>query len=265
MLYFVATPIGNMGDITYRAVETLKEADCIYCEDTRHSLPLLNRYGIKKPLYSYHKFNEKEVAEEIVKKLVSGENIAVISDAGMPCVSDPGRVLVHALIAAGESYTVVPGASACTSALLLSGADASKFTFLGFLPAKAGDRKEFLEKYKNLDTALVFYSAPHDVKKDIQTLYSVLGERKAAAVKEITKMFERVEFFNLSEGLKTEPKGEYVLVVEKPERGENDDLTPEQLYNKYLGEGMDKKDAIKRVAKERKIAKSDLYKFTVEK
>lgn len=265
MLYFVATPIGNMGDITYRAVETLKAADCIYCEDTRRSLTLLNRYGIKKPLFSYHKFNEKEVAEEIVKKLACGENIAVVSDAGMPCVSDPGRILVNALIAAGESYTVVPGASACTAALLLSGADGSRFTFLGFLPAKAGERKAFLEKYKTLDTALVFYSAPHDVKKDIQTLYSVLGERKAAAVKEITKVFERVEFFNLSEGLKTEPKGEYVLVVEKSECGENDELSPKELYDKYLSEGADKKEAIKRVAKERKIAKSDLYKLTIEK
>lgn len=265
MLYFVATPIGNLKDISLRAIETLKSVDLIACEDTRHSLTLLSAYDIKKPLVSYHKFNEKESGEKIIQELKSGKNVAVITDAGMPVISDPGNILVEMLQSENLEYTVVPGASAFTSALLLSGLNASQFTFIGFLPQKKTDRENLLKTYSKIPSTLIFYSAPHDVEKDITTLYEVLGERNACAVKEITKIHEDVQRFNLKDGLGKEPKGEYVLLVEGFNGKENSDLNDEQLIDKYISEGLDKKEAIKRVAKERNIPKSDLYKYTIGK
>lgn len=266
MLYFVGTPIGNLKDISIRAKEVLLEVDEIACEDTRHSLGLLNAYEIKKPLFSYHKFNEKEVSEKIIEKLKDGKNIAVISDAGMPVISDPGNVLVKALIENGLDFTVIPGATAFVSALILSGLDSDRFCFLGFMPEKNKERKEFLEKYKNLDLTLIFYSAPHNVIKDIESIYQTFGDRRAVAVKEITKIHERAERFNLKDGLSSEPKGEYVLLVEGAEYKNLDlELTEEEHIQKYLKEGMDKKEAIKLVAKERGVSKSTLYKYTIGK
>lgn len=265
MLYFVATPIGNLKDISFRAVETLKSVDEIACEDTRHSLTLLSAYDIKKPLFAYHKFNEREECERIIEKLQQGKNIAVISDAGMPVISDPGNVLVKALIENDLEFTVIPGANAALSALILSGFNAEHFCFLGFLPEKKSDRESLLNEYKTLSATLILYSAPHDVKKDIETLYSVLGERRAAAVKEITKIHEKAEFFNLKDGLPTEPKGEYVLIVEGAKKNaEFIGLSEEEHINMYINGGMDKKEALKRVAKERGVPKSSLYKYTVK-
>ncbi|MBQ3116615.1 MAG: 16S rRNA (cytidine(1402)-2'-O)-methyltransferase [Clostridia bacterium] len=265
MLYFVATPIGNLKDITLRAIEVLKEVDEIACEDTRHSLGLLNAYEIKKPLFSYHKFNEKEVGEKIIDKLKAGKNVAVITDAGMPVVSDPGNVLVQMLIDEGLEFTVIPGACACVSALVLAGLDSSRFAFLGFMPDKNSDRKEFLSKYKDLDLTLIFYSAPHDVKKDIESIYSVFGDRRAVAVKEITKLHERAERFNLKDGLPTEPRGEYVILVEGgKQENKNLTLTEKEHIDLYIAKGMDKKEALKQVAKERGVSKSSLYKYTIE-
>lgn len=265
MLYFIGTPIGNLKDLSFRAVETLKSVDEIACEDTRHSLTLLTNYGIEKPLFSYHKFNEKECAEKIVEKLKEGKNIAVISDAGMPVISDPGNVLTEILSKENIPFTVIPGANAGLSALILSGLDASIFAFIGFLPEKNKERTKLLEKYKNLDMTLIFYSAPHDVKKDAQDIYKVFGKRKAVAVKEITKIHERALSFTLGDEFPEEPKGEYVLVVEK---GEEDNpllsLTEEEHVKFYLDKGIDKKEAIKLVAKERGVSKSSLYKYTVE-
>ena len=265
MLYFVATPIGNLQDMSFRAVETLKSVDEIACEDTRHSLGLLSHFDIKKPLFSYHKFNEKEVGEKIIEKLKSGKNIAVISDAGMPVVSDPGNVLVKMLIENGLEYTVVPGASAFVSALVLSGLDSAKFCFLGFLPQKKGDRKEFLQKYLDLDATLIFYSAPHDLKDDVQSIYEVFGDRNAVAVKEITKLHEKVERFTLKAGVNFEPKGEFVLLVEGGKKENLKlQLSEKEHIESYLKEGLDKKEALKRVAKERGVSKSSLYKYTIE-
>ncbi|MBO4251570.1 MAG: 16S rRNA (cytidine(1402)-2'-O)-methyltransferase [Clostridia bacterium] len=265
MLYFVATPIGNLKDISLRALEVLKSVDEIACEDTRHSLTLLSAYEIKKPLFSYHKFNEKEECEKIIAKLKDGKNIAVITDAGLPVISDPGNVLVNALIENGLEYTVIPGANAALSALILSGFNAEHFCFLGFLPEKKRDREELLKYYKNLPATLIFYSAPHDVKKDVAALYEILGERKAAAVKEITKIHERAEFFDLKDGLASEPKGEYVLVVEgATENADFLGLSEEEHIKMYIDGGMDKKEALKRVAKERGVSKSSLYKYTIK-
>lgn len=266
MLYFVATPIGNLKDVTYRAIEVLNMVDEIGCEDTRHSLTFLNHYNIKKPLFSYHKFNEREATDKVVQKLKAGKNIAIISDAGMPVISDPGNILSKMLVEEGLEFTVIPGANAALSALVLSGMDASKFCFVGFLPEKKTEREELLGKYKGVLATLIFYSAPHDVKKDIETLYSVLGDRKAVAVKEITKLYENAERFNLKDGLSKEPKGEYVLVVEGAIEGfENAHLTNEELIDKYIFEGLSKKEAVKKVAKERDIPKSELYKYTIGK
>ena len=264
MLYFVGTPIGNLKDISLRALETLKSVDEIACEDTRHSLGLLNAYEIKKPLFSYHKFNEKECSEKIIEKLKDGKNIAVISDAGMPVISDPGNVLAQMLIENGLEFTVIPGACAFVSALVLGGLDSSKFCFLGFMPEKQSERKEFLQKYKDLDLTIIFYCAPHDIKRDIESVYSVFGQRRAVAVKEITKLYERAEQFNLEDGIKSEPKGEYVLLVEGAKiENENLKLSEKEHIELYISQGLDKKDALKKVAKERGVSKSSLYKYTL--
>lgn len=264
MLYFVGTPIGNLEDMTFRAVETLKSVDEIACEDTRHSLTLLNRYGIKKPLFSYHKFNEKEAGEKIVEKLKSGENIAVISDAGMPVISDPGNTLVKTLIKEGLEYTVIPGATAFVTALVLSGFSADKFCFLGFLPEKQEKRKEFLNKYKDFDGTLIFYSAPHDIVKDVESLFNAFGDRNACACKELTKIHERAITFNLKDGFKEEEKGEFVLLVEGKQKEDLSTVPAEELLEKYLTSGLDKKDAIKRVAKEKGVSKQEIYKLTIK-
>lgn len=265
MLYFVATPIGNLKDISYRAVETLKNVDIIACEDTRNSLKLLLHYDIKKELISYHKFNEKNSSEGIIKLLKQGKNIAVISDSGMPIISDPGSVLVERLIEEKLEYTVVPGANAGLSALLLSGFDAKKFTFVGFLPENK-ERKQLLEEISKYFTTLIFYVSPHSLKKDIEDIYKYLGNRKACLVNEITKMYEKTIFFNLQDNLETLEKGEFVLVVEKQEK--TSDFTSfsiDEHIAYYIEQGIDKKEAIKLVAKDRKIAKSEIYKTTIDK
>lgn len=266
MLYFVGTPIGNLKDISLRAIETLKEADVIACEDTRHSLALLNAYGIKKPLVAYHKFNEREAGAKIIERLKNGENVALITDAGMPVISDPGNLLVPMLVENGLDFTVVPGATAFVSALVLGGLDCSRFCFLGFLPDKDKDRKKLLEKYKDLDMTLVFYCAPHDIKDCIAAVYSVFGEREAVAVKEITKLHERAERFKLSAGLPSEPRGEYVLLVSGAAEKENElnSLTEREHIDYYINKGYSTMEALKLAAKDRGVSKSSLYKYTLE-
>lgn len=265
MIYFVATPIGNLKDISLRALETLKSADVIFCEDTRHSLKLLNAYEIKKPLFSCHKFNEREAAEKIISAHNDGKEVAVISDAGMPVISDPGNAVCAALKEAGVPYTVIPGANAFLSALILAALPAERFAFLGFLPDKAGEKKALLEKYKNCDLTLCFHSAPQDVDRDISAIYSVFGERRACAVKEITKLHEEALSFNLSEGLTCEKRGEYVLIVEGAKSTQNplSELSEKEHILYYMSQGMDKKQALKQAAKDRGVSKSELYKFSI--
>lgn len=265
MLYLVATPIGNLGDITLRALEVLKSADEIACEDTRRSLVLLNHYGIKKPLISYHKFNERQAGEKILEKLAEGKNIALITDAGMPAISDPGALLVEKLIESGEKYTVVPGASALTSALALSGLTGTRFAFLGFLPEGRSERQTLFESYKKIKTIIAFYSAPHDVERDISSAYLSLGDMRAVAVKEITKLHETVTYFNLKEGLKDPPRGEYVILIDNTgEQNELCSLSEKEHIKYYMDAGLDKKEALKRAAKDRGVSKSALYKFAVD-
>ena len=265
MLYFVATPIGNLKDITLRALETLKAVDVIACEDTRHTLKLLNFYDIKKPLIAYHKFNENTEAPKIMEMLNSGKNVAVVSDAGMPVISDPGNKLTKLLADNGVDFTVVPGANAGLSALILSGMDADKFCFYGFLDENKY-RKINLEKYKDVTCSLIFYVAPHNLKADIKDVYSVFGERKACLVKEITKIHEKAIRFNLSEFPDVEEKGEFVMIVEGAGEKENPllALSEKEHIDYYINGGMSKMDALKKVAKERGVAKNSLYKFTIE-
>lgn len=266
MVYFVATPIGNLKDISLRALETLKAADIIFCEDTRHTLKLLNAYDIKKPLRSCHKFNEREAAEKIIAAAREGKNIAVVSDAGMPVISDPGNVVCAELKKAGVEYTVIPGANAFLSALVLSAFPADRFAFIGFLPEKNGEKKQLLERYKNLDATLCFHVAPQDVDRDVAAMYSAFGDRNACAVREITKLHEQTLYFTLKDGLPGEKRGEYVILVEGAKETENalNSLPESEHILHYIRAGMDKKEAVKQAAKDRGVSKSEMYKFSLD-
>ena len=264
MLYIVGTPIGNLKDITQRAIEVLKEVDFIACEDTRHSGILLNLLGIKKPLISYYKQKEKESGEKIISLLEEGKNVALISDAGMPCISDPGSVVVTMARKKGLDISVVPGPSAMVSAFALSGLSGG-FVFIGFLAEKTKDKDLQLDPFLNSPLPLLFYCGPHDVNKYIAYLYQKLGNRPLYAVKEITKIYEGVEVSTLEKGLEGEIKGEYVLIVGGAEKTNSLlDLTPEEHLKYYLSLGLDKKDAVKRVASERGVNKDVIYKLTLK-
>lgn len=266
MIYFAATPIGNLKDITLRALEALKSADVIFCEDTRHTLGLLNAYEIKKPLSSCHKFNEREAGQKILALSREGKTVCVVSDAGMPAFSDPGREVCKLLREAGEPYTVLPGANAYLCALVLSAFKAEGSCFVGFLPEKKSERRTRLEEYKTFTGTLAFHCAPQDVDEYIATMYEVLGERRACAVREITKIHEEASYFALSEGLQGEKRGEYVLLVEGAEKGENPlcALSVREHVKHYMEQGLDKKEALKRAAKDRGVSKSELYKETID-
>lgn len=266
MVSFVATPIGNLKDITLRALETLKEADVIFCEDTRHTLKLLNAYEIKKPLYACHKFNETEAAQKILEASRRGEKVAVVSDAGTPVVSDPGNTVCKILRENGEPYTLIPGACAFVAALVLSALPAGRFAFIGFLPEKAGEKRALLEKYKDSDLTLAFHCAPQDVDRDIAAMFEVFGDRAACAVREITKIHEESTPFRLSEGLRGEKRGEYVLVVEGAAEKECalNALSEREHIRHYMAAGLDKKEALKRAAKDRGVSKSELYPFSID-
>ena len=266
MISFVATPIGNLKDITLRALETLKSADVIFCEDTRHTLKLLTAYEIKKPLYACHKFNEREAAEKILEASRRGEEVAIVSDAGTPVISDPGNTVCKYLREQNEPYTIIPGACAFVAGLVLSALPADKFAFIGFLPDKTSEKRAVLEKYKDLDITLVFHSAPQDVDKDLKTAYEVFGEREAAAVREITKLHEETRRFRLSEGLTGEKRGEYILLIEGATETESplNALDEKSHIQHYMKAGLDKKEALKRAAKDRGVSKSELYPFALD-
>lgn len=266
MISFVATPIGNLKDITLRALETLKDADVIFCEDTRHTIKLLNAYEIKKPLQSCHKFNEKEAGEKILALSREGKKVAIVSDAGTPVVSDPGNAVCQILKGAGEPYTLIPGACAFISGLVLSALPADKFAFIGFLPEKISQKKETLEKYKDLDLTMAFHSAPQDVDKDLCAMYEVFGDREAVAVREITKIHEEAVSFRLKDGLAGEKRGEYVLLVEGASEKESalNALSEREHIQHYMLAGLDKKEALKRAAKDRGVSKSTLYPFALD-
>lgn len=267
MLYFVATPIGNLKDISLRAIEVLQNVDVIACEDTRNSLKLLNHYNIRKKLIAYHKHNEKSSSDGIIALLKDGKNVAIISDSGMPVISDPGETIIARLKQERLEYTVVPGANAGLSALILSGLPANRFTFVGFLPDDKKQRKQVLNSVKEHTETLIFYVAPHDVKKLVADLFIILGKRKAVLVNEITKMFEKTVEIELGKDLDFEPKGEYVLVVEGNtlrQETDFDSMTIEEHLNYYISLGESKNDAIKKVAKERGLTKNEVYMVAIK-
>ena len=262
-VFFVATPIGNLGDISFRAIETLNNTDGILCEDTRHSKILLDRYEISKPLKSFHKFNEIKTLDYVCNLVRDGKNVAVVSDAGMPCISDPGYLLVQRLLNEGLEYTVIPGPCAFVTAFVLSGFEAP-FAFAGFLKEKTADRKKQLEGL-NGNMVNVFYSVVHNINDDLKTLYEFFGDRKVAVVKEISKMYESVEIFDLKDAYLENPKGEFVIVLDKvAQTNALNDLDPKAHVEFYINGGMKKMDAIKQTAKDRGVNKNEIYKLFVD-
>lgn len=261
MVYFVATPIGNLAEISFRAVQTLKNVSAIFCEDTRHSAILLHEYGIDKPTYSYHKFNEKASLDFVLGFCQRGEDIAVVSDAGMPGINDPGNILVNALKQHGYDYTVVSGACALVNAFVISGFQ-PPFTYYGFLPERKKDRDELLEG--TVGTA-IFYVSVHDIKENMAYLCQRLGDRDCCLVKELTKSHERARFCKLSDVI-DDDKGEFVLVVNRAEAEKNPlcALSIEQHIAYYIDGGMTKNEAVKAVAKDRNVHKNEIYKLTIK-
>ena len=263
MLYIVGTPIGNLKEFSGYAIEILNSCDYVLCEDTRTSLVLLKHYNINKPLKSYHKFNETKMLETVIADLKCDKNIALISDAGMPCVSDPGNILVNELIKNNLKYTVVSGPCALINAFILSGYKAP-FTFVGFLPEKQKDLNEVLTEVKNYKSALIFYVSCHDVEKTFDSLLNVLGNRNVCVVREISKMFEEVAFTTLKDGYNGVTKGEFVFVVEGV--GETNELLNLDIVDHikhYLDLGLSSNDAVKQVATERKLPKNEVYKIAL--
>ena len=272
-LYLCATPIGNLEDITFRVVRTLKEADVIAAEDTRNSIKLLNHFEIKTPLTSYHEFNKYDKAKVLVSRMLGGENIALITDAGTPGISDPGEELVRQCYEAGVDVTSLPGAAACVTALTLSGLPTRRFAFEAFLPADKKEKAAILEELKSETRTIIIYEAPHRLKKTIAELLSVLGNRKLTAVKELTKLHENVFLTTLEEALEyyeeNEPRGEFVLVIEgrkieelkKEKEASFQEMDINEHMKLYLDKGMDKKEAMKAVAVDRGIPKREVYKM----
>lgn len=264
-LYIVGTPIGNLGDITLRAIETLKKVDCIACEDTRHSLKLLNSFDITKPLFSCYEHNEHQTAEKICGLLREGKDVALITDAGMPSVSDPGAIVVSTCREQGLEVEVVPGATALTTAIALSGIQSKGFAFLGFMPSKRGDKVRFLSKYAKFNLPMVFYCAPHDIVKDAGLLLEVLGDRVVWVAKELTKIHESVFKCSLADFSIGEARGEYVLIVDgAPEQNELLELSAQEHLQYYLDRDNDEKTAIKLVASERGVSKNEIYQIALK-
>lgn len=263
MLYIVGTPIGNIKEITYRAVEVLNSVDFIAAEDTRRTAILLNEYGIKKPMISYQKFNERACSAKLIELLKDGKDVALVSDAGMPLISDPGQILTQELISNGLLYTVIGGPCACIDALILSGLDTGRFCMVGFLPEKKADRDKLLDDYAQVKCTLVFYSSVHNVDKDLGYLYEAYGARDVAVVREISKLYEQAVRGKLGESLDFVRKGEFVLVISGKEQEDYSFLSVMEHYQRYIDQGLDKKSAIKMVASDRGVAKSEIYAIVV--
>jgi len=267
ILYLVATPIGNLDDITLRAIKVLKEVDFIAAEDTRHSLKLLNHLEISKPLISYHRHNEEIKSELLIEKLLDGKNIALITDAGTPGISDPGEEIVKHAIENNIKVVPIPGACAFVNALIASGLDTTEFSFIGFLPLNKKNRKEKLEKIKNCSNTSILYEAPHKLISTLKDLSEILGDRKIVLAREITKIHEEFIFGTANELLLRieNPKGEFVIIIEKSKVLEAinneflNNLSLEEHYKFYEKQGLEKNEIIKRIAKDRNVKKNEIY------
>ena len=272
MLYLCATPIGHLEDVTLRVLRILQEVDVIAAEDTRQSVKLLNHYEIKTPLVSYHEHNKREKTPVLIQRMLSGENMALVTDAGTPPISDPGEDLVKACYEAGIPVTSLPGPAAVITALTLSGMDARRFTFEGFLPMDKKERQAVLERLKSSTCTTIFYEAPHRLLKTLQLLEELLGgERRSTVCKELTKKHETALSFTCAEAvayfMEQEPKGEYVLVVagmdpkeqQRQQQEKWQEMSIEDHMEVYRKQGLSKKDAMKAVAKDRGVSKREIY------
>lgn len=275
-LYLCATPIGNLEDMTFRCVRILKEVDLIAAEDTRNSIRLLNHFEIKTPMTSYHEYNKIEKGRKLVEKLREGTDIALITDAGTPGISDPGEELVRMCREEGIPVTAVPGAAACVTALTISGLSTRRFAFEAFLPTEKKERQQILEELKQETRTIVLYEAPHRLIKTLRLLLETLGDRQVRVCRELTKKHETVYEDTLSGAVsyyeEQEPKGECVLVIagksreeiRREEQMQWEEMTLEEHMEKYLSEGMDRKEAMKQVAKDRGIGKREVYRALLQ-
>ncbi len=273
-LYLVATPIGNLEDITIRALNILKEVDIIAAEDTRHTLGLLNHFEISKPLISYYKEIEKEKSKVLIQKLLDGKNIALVSDAGTPGISDPGEEIVKIAIEKEIEIIPIPGACAFVNALIASGMNTREFSFIGFLSANKKERKEKLEELKYETKTLIFYEAPHKIKATLDSMLEVLGDRNIVLARELTKLHEeflRGKLSTISEQF-VDIKGEFVIILEGNNESKKDielaELNSKNLdehYEFYEKQGMEKKEIIKKIAKDRNLSKNDIYQYFLNK
>ena len=271
MLYLCATPIGNLEDITYRVLRILKEVDLIAAEDTRNSIKLLNHFEIKTPMTSYHEYNKFDKGRYLVEQMLEGKNIALITDAGTPGISDPGEELVAMCYEAGIQVTSLPGAAACITALTLSGLSTRRFAFEAFLPSDKKERAVVLEELKQETRTIILYEAPHRLVKTLEELLENLGDRKISLCRELTKKHETVFRGSLLEAFswykENPPKGECVMVlagrsreeIEQEARQKWEDMPLEEHMEYYMSQGIDKKEAMKLVAKDRGISKRDVY------
>jgi len=271
VLYLCATPIGNLSDMSPRVIETLKDADLIAAEDTRNSIKLLNHFDIDTPMTSYHEFNKVEKAKTLIGKLKEGQNIALITDAGTPAISDPGEVLVKMCQEENITVTSLPGPAALIVALTLSGLSTRRFCFEGFLPPEKKERRRILEELTNESRTIILYEAPHHLKGTLAELKEALGDRRITICRELTKKFESVMpttiFKAVSYYDENEPRGEYVLVIEGKSFREKDEerqlgfvkLSIEEHMKLYEDQGIDRKEAMKLVAKDRGVSKRDIY------
>lgn len=270
MLYLCATPIGNLGDVSSRCIEVLNSVDMIAAEDTRHTLKLLNHFGISKPMTSYHEHNKREKGEYLISLLKEGKNIALVSDAGTPAISDPGEDLVKLCIENDLEVTSIPGPVAAINALILSGLSARRFSFEGFLSVTKRRKHEHLESLKNDTHTLIFYEAPHKLITTLSDMLEIFGDRKIALVRELTKIHEDIFRTTLSGALEyyseKSPRGEYVIVVEGATESEAEtqeqwwcDLSIKDHVDEYIKRGENSKDAIKSAAKDRGLSKRDVY------
>lgn len=271
-LYLVATPIGNLEDITLRAINVLKNVDLIAAEDTRHTLKLLNHLEISKPMISCHRHNENEKSNKIIEKLKEGKNIAIVSDAGTPGISDPGEEVVKEAIKENIQIIPIPGACAAINALIVSGIDTKEFYFLGFLPLNKKLRKEKLNEIKNINKTIILYEAPHKILNTINDLENILENRQVVFAREITKIHEefiRGTIKEIKEKIEN-PKGEFVIIIEGNKNVENIEnklnlLTINEHYNYYENKGYSKKEIIKLIAKDRNINKNEIYQKFINK
>ena len=272
-LYLCATPIGNLEDMTFRVIRTLKEVDLIAAEDTRNSIKLLNHFEIQTPMTSYHEYNKYEKGRKLVEKLLEGQNIALITDAGTPGISDPGEELVKMCYESGIPVTSLPGAAACITALTISGLSTRRFAFEAFLPSDKKEREQILKEMETETRTMIVYEAPHRLVKTLKLFLERLGNRKITVCRELTKRHETALAVTLEEAVAhyeaNPPKGECVLVIEgksreearEEERKQWEELTIEDHMEVYTKQGMDKKSAMKAVAKDRGVSKRDIYQY----